>query len=326
MVSKPGLWRTDDGAVVFGCSPGRINVFEERDWHPHRIECPDGSTFGPLHKPGGQVSDVDNSCRQLGRIRHEHCAFFAGRMSESPRPVTASPTQVTRSANEPSTRNHRPAASEAREDCVLARDFRSAIVLHRGHHIRVKRVQSERVLVLANLLLGGVSVAAGHENIPLYHLFKVPDRASYVTRLPGNVDHGVPVLGGNGCERFVAVAVSTYQYRANGDVNPASEARHLMPGGEGGRGDSMADPGRPSKYEKFHGSSMAANQSARAQFRHEQIGDHFFHKVNVETLPNRGGVASPQKGSTAAPHWEPSTGHSDFEPFADSRRSKADFD
>jgi hypothetical protein len=71
---------------------------------------------------------------------------------------------------------------------------------------------------------------------------------------------------------------------------------------------------------------MAANQSARAQFRHEQIGDHFFHKVNVETLPNRGGVASPQKGSTAAPHWEPSTGHSDFEPFADSRRSKADFD
>ena len=97
-----------------------------------------------------------------------------------------------------------------------------------------------------------------------------------MTRLPGDVDHCVPVLGRNGCERVVAVAVSTDQYRANGDVNPASEARHLMPGGKGGRGDGMADPSRPSKYEKFHGSIMAANQSARAQVRSEQISDHFF--------------------------------------------------
>ncbi len=76
MVSKPRLWRTDDGAVMHGCGPGRINVFEERNWNPRRVECPDGSTLGPLYKPGGQVSDVDNGCRHLGRIRHERCTVF----------------------------------------------------------------------------------------------------------------------------------------------------------------------------------------------------------------------------------------------------------
>jgi len=96
-----------------------------------------------------------------------------------------------------------------------------------------------------------------------------------VNRLPGNINHCVPVVGGDGCQRVVAVPVSTQQYRTNGDVNPASETPHLVPGGEGGRGDGIADPRRPSKYEKFYGSIRTAHQSARVQIRPEQIGKHF---------------------------------------------------
>ena len=74
-----------------------------------------------------------------------------------------------------------------------------------------------------------------------------------MTRLPGNVDHCVPVLGSSGCQCVVAIAVSTHRYRTNGHINPASEACHLMPRGDGGRGDGMPDPGRSSKDEKLHG-------------------------------------------------------------------------
>ena len=118
------------------------------------------------------------------------------------------------------TSDFRPGASQAREHCVLTGDFRGPRVFPRGHHTRVERIESKRVIVLANLFLGGTSSAAGDENMPFHDGFKIPDRASHVTRLPGNVDRCDLALGGDG----------------------------------------MADPGRPSKDEKFHGRNHGSHR------------------------------------------------------------------
>lgn len=77
-----------------------------------------------------------------------------------------------------------------------------------------------------------------------------------------------------------------------------------MPGGNGGDGDGMADPGRPSEDEKFHGRNHGSSPVSKCAISPRAQLWPLSYRAKVEALTNRGGVAYPQNSGTSALHRE----------------------